>query len=107
MSLTIANYRDVAESLLPEWMRRSQSPMILAKGPGCFVWDSKRDGSSGSGMFYTKDMLSKYFDPEMAIDLQKMIGESDPTCEVVVALMFEGKAIGLRLAKSAPNETDH
>ena len=55
-------------------------------------------------MFYTKGMLLNYFDSEMANGLQQMIEQADHSCEVVVALIFDDKAIGLRLGKSESNE---
>lgn len=55
-------------------------------------------------MFYTRDMVPKYFDGEMATGLQQMIDQANHSLEVVVALIFDNKAIGLRLAKSESHE---
>ena len=104
MEFSLGNYKRIAEALIPEWTRRSRSQMVSSKGPGCFIWDSKKDGIQGTGMFYTKEMVSNHVSGEMAIGLQQMIAQADHSAEVVVALIFDNKAIGLRLAKSQSNE---
>lgn len=104
MHFSLANYREIANALIPEWSRRSRSEMVSSKGPGCFIWDSKRDGIQGSGMFYMRDMIPEYLAGEMAVGLQQMIDQADQSQEVVVALIFDDKAIGLRLEKSESNQ---
>ncbi|ROZ72090.1 hypothetical protein [Ramlibacter sp. WS9] len=104
MDFSIGNYHSIADSMISEWTRRSLAPMVASKGPGCFIWDAKKNGIQSTGMFYTKDMVPKYFNGEMAIGLQQMIEEADHSSEVVVALIFDDKAMGLRLAKTDSNK---
>ena len=46
-----------------------------------------------------RDLVKNYFEGEMAKELEKMIDEANHELEVVVALVFEDKTIGLRLWK--------
>jgi len=77
--------------------------MVASKGPGCFIWNSKTDGIQGTGMFYTKDMVPQYFSGVMAEELQQMIEQANHSEEIVVALIFNNEAVGLRLRKSDSN----
>ena len=101
MSMSHDKYREVAGFFIAEWTRRSESSVVKAKGKGCFVWDSDQDTRvNSSGMFYTEEMLPRYFSPEMAKGLQQMISEADHSKEVVVGMIFGDKAVGLRLQKT-------
>jgi hypothetical protein len=101
MTLSTASYKEIAEFFIAEWTRRSESDLVKAHGKGCFVWDSEKDSkTNSSGMFYTAEMLPKYFPPEMALGLQQMIFDADHDKEVVVGLILGEKAVGLRLQKS-------
>ena len=61
MDFKMDDYQKAVELHIEEWSRRSTTPMIQKYGKGCFVWDSKKDGERGSGMFYALDMVEKYF----------------------------------------------
>ena len=78
---SITNYQVIVEELIPEWTRRSRTKMVSSKGPGCFIWDSRKDGIRGTGMFYMRDMVSNYFSGEMAQGLQQMIDEANHDSE--------------------------
>jgi len=101
MILTSQNYREIVEFFIAEWTKRSDSSLVRSYGRGCFVWNSERDSkTNSSGMFYSMEMLPKYFSPEMAAGLQQMISEANHANEVIVGLIFGEKAVGLRLQKS-------
>jgi hypothetical protein len=99
MEITLDNYQEVIKHYINDWTKRSTAPMVLSYGKGCFVWDSQNDGENGSGMFYYRDIVKKYFPGEMGEGLQKLIDEANHENEVVVALVFENKAVGIRLLK--------
>jgi hypothetical protein len=99
MEITLDNYQEVIKYYINDWTKRSTAPMVLSYGKGCFVWDSQNDGENGSGMFYYRDIVKKYFTGEMGEGLQKLIDEANHENEVVVALVFENKAVGIRLLK--------
>ena len=99
MELVIENHEKIAAHFAKEWTLRSESALIVPKGPGCFVWYSGKDGLNGSGLFCTRGMLKKHSDVEMAMDLEKMIDEADHQNQLVVALIFSNQAIGMCIAK--------
>jgi hypothetical protein len=99
MEITLDNYQEAIKRYINDWTWRSTAPMVLPYGKGCFVWDSQIDGENGSGMFYYRDIVKKYFPGEMGEGLLNLIDEANHENEVVVALVFENKAIGLRLLK--------
>jgi hypothetical protein len=99
MEITIDNYQEVIKHYINDWTWRSTAPTVLSFGKGCFVWDSQKDGENGSGMFYFRDLVKKYFPGEMGDGLQTLIDQANHDNEVVVALVYGNKAIGLRLLK--------
>ena len=99
MEIALDNYQETIKHYIKDWTRRSTAPMVLSYGKGCFVWDSQKDRENSSGMFYFRDIVKKYFPGEMGEGLEKLIDEANHENEVVVALVFENEAIGLRLLK--------
>jgi hypothetical protein len=99
MELTYSNHESIIRLFIKEWTRRSESDMLKSYGPGCFVWNAKKDGIKGTGMFYTLDMVPKYLQEDMASDLLEMIQDADHERQLVVALIFENKIVGYRLSK--------
>ena len=100
MEYSLANWQEIAAELVPAWTARSRSLTLIQEGPGCFIWNAKTDGIRGSGMFYRRAMVRNYFGDEMGGDLEQMIDAADLDNQVVVALIFDTKAIGACLAKS-------
>ena len=100
MQYSLANWKEIAAELVPAWTARSRSAMLIKQGPGCFIWNAKTDGIQGTGMFYRRDMVRDYFGDEMGGDLEQMIDAADLDSQVVVALIFDTKAIGACLGKS-------
>ena len=100
MQYSLANWKDIAAELVPAWTSRSNSKTLLDMGPGCFIWNAKTDGIRATGMFYRRDMVRDYFGDEMGGGLETMIDAADLDKQVVVALIFDTKAIGACLAKS-------
>lgn len=100
MKYTEKDTQKIIKEFAPEWSRRSKADMIVAHGKGCFIWDAEeharigKAGLSYTGMFYTHAMLPNHFPPEMAKGLQGFIDHADHNSEVVVALIFDGKAHG-------------
>ena len=104
MSLTPETYKEVTEFFIAGWTRRSESSIVKKHGKGCFVWDSEKDSkTNSSGMFYTSEMMPKYFSPEMATELQQMISEANHDKEVVVGLIFGEKAVGKMFSPELPS----
>jgi hypothetical protein len=97
-------YAGFVRALVPEWTRRRQLAMIHDKGPGCFVWNSKTDGTNGSGKFYAKEMLQEHFHSDMAADLQQLIDQADHDQEVVGALLFDDNWSGARFSMSRASD---
>ena len=88
MQFSLANYKEIAASLVPEWSRRSKAEMVAKLGPGCFVWEMKENGIKSSGMFYTRDMVPNYFSEPMASGLQQLIDQAEHENEVVAAMRY-------------------
>lgn len=88
-----------------DWSDRSRSEMLTCKGPGFFLWRSKSDGFSASGIFYTRAMVHREIpDSEMADGVCKLIDEIDHNESVIVVLAFEnaGRAVAITVDKLNP-----
>ena len=99
MEYLVENWETIASDFVAEWTRRSETVIVAKRGPGCFVWDSRENGTRSTGMFYTRDMVTNHFGEEMGGDLQRMIDGADHSTQLVVALVLGDKAVGLRLHK--------
>jgi hypothetical protein len=101
MKYSFENYKEVINQHLSEWSRDSQTWTLTRArlGKGCFIWDSEKDEDGGRGIFCMRDIVKNYLKGEIAKELAKMIDEANHELEVVVALVFEDKTIGLRLWK--------
>ena len=73
-------------------------------GKGCFIWDFEKDKDGGRGIFCMRDIVKNYFEGEIAKELEKMIDEANHELEVVVALVFGKKTIGMRLWKEGSQQ---
>jgi hypothetical protein len=95
MELTYSNHESIIRLFIKEWTRRSESDMLKSYGPGCFVWNAKKDGIKGTGMFYTLDMVPKYLQEDMASDLLEMIQDADHEGSWLLHLFLRIKSLGI------------
>ncbi len=101
MQYTEKDIEKLIQDFTPEWTRRSQVEMNVKHGKGCFIWDEEAHSRMpNTGMFYGHGMLPGRFHKDMVKGLQALIDQADPESEVVVALIFNGKAHGRIVKKN-------